>query len=315
MNRLRRIAITVCAMLAVLVLAAGYRYLASRGVFHSVEDKSPGLCRAIGGPVSDIVSDGKTAYVARDNALFAVTDSATKKLAGTPKAFRVRAMALAPAVNGDVFLRAILDQGEGRFSVALFRVKPDSVEEVGRITTDMLTDPAAIATPDGERFYLVNRHETHTSLGRWLDDTLLLPRAHLMWFDGMKFVNVAEHLNTPSGLALSADGSHLYIAQDYPRTLVGMMRSDFTGAIESPQALSMPSGPEHITVAADGSLIVAARPKSGAGEVFRVSLENGMPKTAELLFARKAEEVRAAAQVNNTLLVGTDKALLSCAMP
>ena len=315
MNRLRRIAITVCALFAVLLLAAGYRYLASRGLFNSVEDTAPGLCRTIAGAMSDIASDGKTAYVAGGNSLFAVTGGTVKKLTGTPKAFHVRALALSHSANGDVFLRAVLDQGEGRFSIALFRVKPEAVEEVGRITTDMVTDPSAITAPDGERFYLVNRHETHTSLGRWLDDTLLLPRAHLMWFDGMKFVNVAEHLNTPSGLALSADGSRLYIAQDYPRSLAGMTRSDFTGAVENPQALSLPSGPWKITMAADGSLIVAARPKSGAGEVFRVRLENGVPKAAERLFARKAEEVRAAAQVGNLLLVGTGKALLACRMP
>lgn len=312
MNRMRRIVRTVGAMVLVLIFAAGYRLAASRGLFHSVEDKAPGQCRTIAGPVSDIATDGKTAWVVGGNALYAYGEGKLSKLTGTPKQFAVAALSVSPSPTGEKFLRAVLDQGEGRFAIALFKLKPGAAEEIGRITSDEVREPVAIAAPDGERFYLVNRHEARTALGRFLDDTLLLPRAHLLWFDGMKFVQVAEHLNTPSGLALSSDASRLYIAQDYPRSLVAMTRSDFTGGVDNPAAITLPAGPQKITLGQDGNLIMAARPKAQTGEVYRVRLENGEPKTSELIYAKKGQEVRAAAELSGTLLVGTDKGLIAC---
>lgn len=318
MSRLRRIGVTVSAMLAVLLLVVGYRLALSRGLFNAVEERTPGLCHTVAGAgaVAGIAADpsGKTVLVAASGALFSYADGTLTRLSGTPKAFAVRALAMARSNAGDVFLRAVLAQAEGGFTVVLFKLKPGFVDEIGRITADLLSDPVALAMPDAERFYLVNRHDSRSSLGRWLDDTLLLPRTHLLWFDGLKFVPVADHLNTPGGLTLSADGGHLYVAEAYPRSVVGMSRSDFTGAIDQPAALSLPSGPGTITPAADGSLIVAARPKAGAGEVYRVRLESGLPKAAELLYAKKGAEIRAAAETGGTLLVGTDKTLLVCAL-
>jgi len=311
MNRLRRIAYTALALVAVLLLTGLYRFLDSRGIFNRSREAVPATCRlqAETGAVADIASDGKTAYIAAGKGLFLYAGEGLKKLAGTPKTSRIAALSLG---RGAAFLRAVLIEGDGHFAVSLFRLKPEGVEELGRISTDMLASPTAIAAPDGERFYIVNHSESRTGLGRWLDDVLLLPRAHLLWFDGMKFVAVAEHLNSPSGLALSADGSHLYIAQDFPRTVVGTARSDFTGAIDNPSALSLPAGPQKLSLAPDGSLIVAARPAPGSGAVYRLRLENGAPQSAEALFATGRAEVRAAAELPGKLLVGTDKALVVC---
>jgi hypothetical protein len=311
-NRLRRIGMTALVLIIALFFVAAYRFLDSRGIFNLDKDVTPGICRKIAGAVSDIAVDGKAAYIAADNTLYSYSGDKLVKLPGLSKTASVRALSATHSANGAVFLRSVLAQGEGRFALALYRVNAANLEEVGRITTDRLSNPTSIAAPDADRFYVVNRTDSHTGIGRWLDDVFLLPRTHLLWFDGMKFVEVAEHLNTPSGLIVSSDSSKLYLSQDYPRLLVGMSRNDYTGAIENPSAISLPAGPSKITLAPDGRLIVAARPKAGSGQVFRVSVENGAPKTAELLFARKGEEVRAAAELPGVLLVGTDKALLAC---
>lgn len=311
-NRMRRIGMTALVLIIALFFVAAYRFLDSRGIFNLDKTVAPGICRTIAGAVSDISVDGKTAYVVADNTLYTYSDAKLTKLPGLSKTASIRALSANHSANGAVFLRTILAQAEGRFALALYKVNSANVEEVGRITTDRLSNPTSIAAPDAERFYVVNRTDSHTSFGRWLDDIFLLPRTHLLWFDGMKFVEVAEHLNTPSGLIVSSDASKLYMSQDYPRLLVGMSRNDYSGAIENPSAISLPAGPGKITIAPDGRLIVAARPKSGSGQVFRVSVENGAPKAVELLFAHKGEEVRAAAELPGVLLVGTDKALLAC---
>lgn len=310
-NPWRRIALTIGAMAAVLLLAASWRYLVSRGVFTSVEAKQPGQCRVVAKvpDIADIAVDESsgTVYVAsRSDGLFGFSKGALVRLGGSPKDFHPAAIALAANTK----LQVMFSQQDGRYAVALFDLTPGELGEIGRLSSDELNDPAALASLDGERFYLVNRHKSRSGLGRWLDDAFLLPRADVLYFDGMKFVTVAKGLNSPAGIALSPDQTHLYVSEDYPRTLVTFARNDFTGATENPTVLSIGSGLGKIHGTKDGSLIIAARPKAGMGQVWRI--KDG---TAELLYARRDGEIAAAAQFGRHLLVGAADGLTDCDLP
>jgi len=312
-----RIAATAGGILFVLLLAASWRFAQSRGIFASVQDRAPGTCRALEGVtgVTAIAMDvrASTAFVAsRQGALYAWHDGTLTKMAGTPKDFHPVALAVAHPPGAAAMLQALFDRAGGDPSIAIFNILPGKLVEVGRLGTDMLTDPADLAAVDGTRFYLVNRHGSRTALGRWLDDTFLVPRAEVLYFDGMKFVAVAGRLNSPSGLALSPDGSHLYVGEELSRSLASFTRSDFTGALGSTALLSLPAGPRKITPAPDGSLIVAAWPKRGAGAVYRVRLDGGVPQSSELLYATTHGEVTAAAEAGGHLLIGTETALVDC---
>lgn len=320
-NPWRRIALTVGAMAVVLLAAASYRFVASRGLFTSVNPVSPGICRAIAGieGVGDIAVDApsRTAFIAavartpsaRDGLYsyaYETPGARPVKFDGTPKDFHPTALTQIRAPDGTVYLQALFHRNTG-FTISLFKVKPGAVEELGRLSTDVLTDPADIAALDANRFYVINRHATHTALGRWLDDTFLLPRANVLYFDGMKFVTVAERLNSPAGIALSPDDKHLYVSEDYARTLVNFVRNEFTGGTDTPAVLPIGSGLGKISVAADDTLIIAARPKPGMGQVWRVK-----GNTAELLYARRDSEVAAAAQLGRHLLIGAADGLTDC---
>jgi DNA-binding beta-propeller fold protein YncE len=314
MPRLRRIALTVAAMLAVLLLTVSFRYVQSRGVFASVVGKMPGICRTVAGidGVVAILPDesSRSAILAtRQGGIFVWTGGTATKLSGTFQDFHPVALTMS---NGK--LQAAFARQDGSYGIAGFEVSPGKVTEISRLTTDQLTDPAGIAALPEGRFYLINHHASHTALGRWLDDVFLIPRAEVQFFDSMKFVTVAKRLNAPSSVALSADGGFLYVAQELPHTLASFKRNDFTGALGEVQLLNLPAAPTNITVAKGGSLIVTAWPKRGQGTVYRVRVEGGVPQSAELLYASKAGEIAAAAEANGQLLVGTDKALLACAL-
>jgi hypothetical protein len=308
---IRRIAITVSAMAVVLLLAASFRYVQARGLFASVEDKAPAVCHAVAGVdgVGDIARD-KTgaAFIAANNGLYVYDGGKVERLAGTPKDFRPVALAL----GEDGAIATLFRQGD-IWELSLFAMTaPTAVKEVGRMSADILTDPAALVALPAGRFYVVNKHGSHTALGRWLDDVFLLPRADVLYFDGMKFRPVAERLNSPAGLALAPDASHLYVTQELPRNLVALARNDFTGTVAEPSLLKLPAAPTKISQAKDGSLIVAAWPKKGAGAVYRVRLMNGMPQEAELLYASKTTPVTAAAELNGHLLIGSGAKLIDC---
>jgi hypothetical protein len=305
----RRVAITVSAMLVVLLAVTSVRFLISRGAFAAAPEKTR-ACRTVPGigVVADIASDGTNAYIAADG-LYVYGRGRLQRLAGTPKDFHPAALAIGEPGQ----LQVVFRQGQ-IWDISVFAfAEPLAVKELGRLSADTLTDPADLAALTAGRFYVVNRHAGRTALGRWLDDAFLLPRAEILYFDGMKFVAVVGRLNAPSGLAVSPDGAHLYVSQELPRSLASFSRSEFTGALDHAALFDLPAAPTRLTVAPDGSLIVAAWPKPGMGAVYRVTVAAGVPDRAELLYAGKAP-VAAAAELGGRLLIAAGGHLLDCAL-
>jgi arylesterase / paraoxonase len=322
-NRWTRMAMTVCAMLVALLLAASYRFLISRGVFAKVTPVAP-TCHTLPGAVNDIVVDpaARLAFLAspQDGISAYAYDKAgarPEKLAGSPPGFHPTALALYRASGGEATLYAVVRRGEAYFIVS-FRVtqvqgKP-KLEEKSSIGGRILNEPSAIAPVDEARFYVVNRHTSSTALGRWLDDSFLLPRANVLYFDGMIFREVVKQLNSPAGAVLSPDTGHLIVGEFYPRRLVSFLRNPFSGEVKDAEALSLKAGPGHLETAADG-LIVAATPKAGNGAVYRVSLKDGVPQAAVPLYVGRDGEIAAAAAAGRRLLIGTAAGLKDCALP
>ncbi|MDR3525910.1 MAG: beta-propeller fold lactonase family protein [Rhizomicrobium sp.] len=314
MSRWRRIAVTVAAMLVVLSLAANFRYGQSRGVFAGVADKTPASCKPLAGlsGVVTIIPDEPThsALIAtRDGGIFLLKGAAATKLTGTPQDFHPLAMAAAGGKLTTAFQR------KDGYAIAVFDIGSGKLTETSRLTTDQLSDPADLLAVDALRFYLINHHKTHSALGRWLDDVFLIPRAEVQFFDGLKFVTVSKRLNAPSALATSPDGAMLYVAQELPRNLAYFQRNAFSGALGEVEIFALPAAPTKISIAKDGSLIVAAWVKPGQGAVYRIAVASGVPQSAELLYASKGHVVTAAAELGDQLLIATDQALLSCAQP
>ena len=134
----------------------------------------------------------------------------------------------------------------------------------------------------------------------------MLPRANILYFDGVKFVEVATGLNFPNGAALSPDGRYLYVPESYPRTLLTFERNPFSGQLKQVNALPIPSNLDNADVAADGSIWMGSHPKAFAmakfaddpskpapSEIFRVAVKDGIPQAASLVYANMGEEIGA----------------------
>ena len=345
-----RVAVTACSVLVVLLLAASWRFLASHGVFTGVKPVSPGACRAITGldGPGDIAVDAGTKTViiaaaapapsAQDGLyIFAYEkpDARPARLAGQPEDFHPVAVSFVRNSGGAALL-AVNRRSNGDYAVDVFEVSTEKdtvkLSEVGAITGDVLTDPADLAAIDRTRFYIVNRHSTRTAFGRWLDDTFGLPRAEVLYFDGMKFVPVVKRLVEPSGIAISADGSHVYVSENGGRTVLAFERNPYSGQLENAGSLAINSGLEKMSVGPDGGLWIAAQPKAFAvsafrrdpadpapSQVFRVSIEAGKPQSAMLIYSNEGSQIGAAdtvAVADNRLLIGSalDRKLLDCAL-
>jgi len=354
-NPLVRITATAGVVVVVAVLAGTARMLESHGVFTSVTPGFGGSCRAVqsaSGP-EDIAIDkeDKIAFVsasdrpARDigkpsprdgiySYAYEMPGAGLVRLSGTPADFHPHGISLYRAPDGSLTLMAINHRLDKMSSVDIFSVQiaggSVKLEEVGSIASRILTGPNDLAAVDQDRFYVVNDHVSKTDFGRWLDDTLVLPRTNILYFDGMKFTTVAEGLNFPNGAALSKNGRYLYVPQSYPRTLLTFERNPFSGRLKQVGALPIPSNLDNADVADDGSIWVGSHPKAFAmvayrgdpgkpapSEIFRVGVQNGMPQSASLIYANMGDQIGGSsvgATAGGHLLIGSpfDNKILDC---
>jgi arylesterase/paraoxonase len=354
MKPLRRIAVTVGAMLVVGLIAAVFRMLIASGVFTEVTPGFAGTCNPVAGVTGpeDIAVDGKSglAFVSATDrpaknrgkpsagdGLYVYAAGSLKKLDGTPKDFHPHGISLYRAPDGTLTLMAINHRMDGTSSIDIFNVKmaPDAVglQEVGRVESDLLISPNAIAAVDAQRFYVVNDHTSKTQFGRWLDDNLVLPRANVLYFDGLVFRVAADHLVFPNGAALSADGTYLYVSESYNRQLRTFDRSPISGVLGEVNVLAIPSNLDNVRVDDKGNVWVASHPKAFAmakyrtdpskpapSEVFEVSTIGGIPQAAKLVYANLGDGIGAssvAAPLGERLLIGSpfDDKILDCTRP
>jgi hypothetical protein len=345
---LERAAITAAAVLLTAALYATWRMLDSHGVFTTVTPGFAGTCRTVKTPAGpgDIVFDGNLAIVAAmdrrvranpSDGLYlydpAKPEAGLVKLGGTPADFHPSGLGLYRAPDGTRTLMVINQRLSGAFSIDLFERDGSALKETGSIESGLLVSPSAIAPFDAQSFYVVNDHMSKTSFGRWLDDTFALQRSDVLYFDGIKFLEVAKNLNFPSGVALSPDGSHLYVAEAYARQLASFERNPFSGQLTVVGTLAIPSNLAKISLGPDGQLWLASQPKAFAmaawrddpqklapSEIFRVQIIGGIPQTATLLYANGGDEISGssvAAVANGHLLIGSPygKKLLDCKLP
>lgn len=351
-----RAAITAVAVLMIVTIALGLRSLNAFGFFSAVVPSFAGTCHAIGGVTGaeDIVIDDKlgVGFVSasdlrarlggRPSALdglyvIALNGLAPmRKLEGTPGDFHPHGISLYRAPDGTLTLFAINHRSDDTSSIDSFDVHGQGNEfrlhEIGSIEGGELVSPNAIAAVDRDRFYVTNDHTSQTIFGRMLDDWLILPRANVVYFDGAVFRIVALRLNAPSGVALSPDGRFLYVSEAFNRRLDSYARHDFSGDLDFVKMLPIPANLDNLRFDTKGTLWVASHQntlamrryfadpsKPAPSEVFRVTLRDGIPQSAALVYADLGHAIggaSVAAVIGKRMLIGSplDDKILDCTM-
>jgi arylesterase/paraoxonase len=232
---------------------------------------------------------------------------------------------------------AINQPANGNPAVDIFDVSDAATAKIAlhereSIAGDLLVSPAGIVAVDKGRFYATNEHTSRTGIWLMLERTAMLARANVVYFDGADFRIVARDLRAPSGVGVSANGAHLYVAETTGREIRTFARNVFSGDLGPVSALPIASGLAQLAVAANGDLFVAGAPKlidalvyrrdpakPAASQVYKVAVDaRGIPVSAKLVYAGTdigAADV--ALPVRDHLLIGSrlDAKILSCALP
>jgi arylesterase/paraoxonase len=353
-----RAAITAGSVILVGLLALGARTLTAYGVFTDVTPGFAGTCRPIptaNGPEDIAIDEASglvfisaldrrarrlTGHPSKDDGLyvFRLADATPHpvKLAGTPSDFHPHGISLVRTPDGVLTLMAINHRSDGTHSIEIFDVanKDGAVRltSTGSISGGLLVSPNAIAALDRSRFYVVNDHGSVTDFGRALDDYLVLPRANVLYFDGMFFREVARGLAFPSGLALSPDQKILYVGEAWNRRVTAFNRQPLSGTLDEAVSVAIPANVDNLRIDAQGRLWAGARPKALAmaafradphqpapSQIFRIVLVNGIPQSATAVYTDLGQGIggsSVAAVSGRRMLIGAplDNHILDCTM-
>jgi arylesterase/paraoxonase len=229
------------------------------------------------------------------------------KLDGTSADFHPSALSLFRAADGSLTVMAVTQPAKGAPLVDIFDVTDPSTGKIAlhereAIAGDMLINPDAIAAADKSRFYVTNTQTSKTFFGRMLEIHLLLPRANVIYFDGANFRIVAEGLRVASGIALSPDGSHVYVGEMTGRELRTYARDSFSGDLSLAGELPVDSGLDNVSVEANGDLLIAGHPK--LFDLLMYSRDSAKPSLSQILLA--AVDRRGIPQAARAIYSGTD---------
>jgi arylesterase/paraoxonase len=160
----------------------------------------------------------------------------------------------------------------------------------------------------------------------------LLPGGNVLYFNGMIFTQVADGLYGTRSLILTQGGSHLVVGGLLSRSLTTFSRDFFNGALTEAGTLTLPAGPEKLSLDAQGELWVAGHAKlldwrafntdpakRASSQIFRVSLSGGVPQAAAQVYGDDGREIAGASigvSVGKRLLIGSslDDKLLDCTL-
>ncbi len=362
-RRLRsRRGLTILAVIAVVVFLG--RILWANGLFSTVPTGFSGSCEVAGnlpgvqdaetanGMVFLSVASARGANAADGiYALPLAGGASPHRLSGAPADFHPRGIGLYRTPDGKgLFLLAVNRHAQGsmtgasagagatnnnaRFSIDSFEVtNPKTAPALvaqGMIQGGLLTDPQDVAVASPGTFYVANGTASKNPLIHALQTYGILSGGNVLYFNGMSFSEVADGLYGTRSLVLAPGGTHLIVGGLLSRSLTTFSREPFSGALTEAGTMTLPAGPEKLSLDGQGELWVgghanlldwrgfAADPAHAApSQIFRVTLNGGVPQQAEQVYGNDGSEIGGASvgvSLGKRLLIGSslDGRLLDC---
>jgi arylesterase/paraoxonase len=347
LGRPRRPLRAVAALAIVAAISALARGVWVNGVFSSVTPGFSGTCQVIASlpGIQDMEAVDGTAFLSVGSArgpdlrdgIYAmpVSGGSAVRLAGAPKDFHPRGIGLYRMPGtGDLLLFAVNHRSSGRFTIDSFEIKDPGASPAlvaqGTIEGGLLINPQDVAVVGPDQFYVANGTAGKNPLIHGLQTYGIIPGGNVLYFSGTAFRQVADGFYGTRSLVLTPRGDHLIVGGLLSRSLTTFTREPFTGQLTEDDTLNLSTGPEKLSVDAQGQLLAAGHVnllewraaaadagKRSGSQILRIDLVNGVPQAKGQVYGNDGSQLAGASvaiAAENRLLIGSslDNRLLGC---
>lgn len=239
-----------------------------------------------------------------------------------PEDFHPHGISLWTGAGGERRLFVVNHPAAGGHTVEIFDVAADSDDEPGLRHVETVAYPALSSPNDvlavGPRaFYATNDRAWSDSPLEMVEGYLGLPIASVSYFDGKEGRLVARGIAFANGINASPDGRTVYVAEVLGRRVRVYERDQASGDLEPRRSLPVPTAPDNIEVAADGTLWIGGHPRifdflahaddpsrTAPSHVVRVDPATGAAETVLVSLAGELSASSVAAVHDDVLVVG-----------
>lgn len=187
----------------------------------------------------------------------------SSSLASRPANFRPHGMSLYRMGDGSARLFVISHPLEAAHEVIVFEQGSDGLFVPIEVLRDpLLVAPNAIVAIGPRSFYVANDKGSRSALGRLSEIILRRGYSTIVLHDETGMRVVAEGLKSASGLALSPDGSRLYVAETVGKDVRVFSRDLVSNALSSLTSIAVPGAPDNLGTDPGGAVWIAAHPKT-----------------------------------------------------
>lgn len=256
-------------------------------------------------------------------------------LLADPPGFRPHGLSLYRAGDGALRLFAINHPRSGGHAIEIFEQQPTGAFAAVRSVRDpLLVDPNAVLAVGPNQFYVANDSGAHNRFERATELLFRRGLSTVVYFDGRSMRVAASGLKSAAGIAMSRDGTRVFVSETAGNRLAIFARNAASGDLRLLGHVELGSAPDNINVDGDGRIWVAAHARVLAlvqhfgdstrlapTQVFRLA---DAPEPAQMrpeqIYLNLGEQISAGsvgAVFGDQLLIGsiTERKLLRCRLP
>lgn len=283
MKKSAKTLLVVVSVICLVMLALAFEVLRFGGAFAALTPVAAGSCRAVAlqGSSEDIQVDRERglAYLS-----FLDRDAAYRGGAGTgtvllldlnlaepapraamsydPPGFRPHGLSLLTRAGAAARLFAVSHPADGTHTVEIAEQDANGAFVPRRTVRDpAFVHPNAVAATGPEQFYLVNDRTAQSGWRQWLRVLTRSGDATLVHYDGARARVLVDDLAYPAGMALSADGTQLYVAEALAKALRVYRRDPANDSLTLERIVALGTAPDNLNVDAEGVVWIAAHPR------------------------------------------------------
>ena len=227
-------------------------------------------------------------------------------------------------------VRRLFVVNDANDAVEIFDVAEDgALTHLDTVTERRLTSPNGVAAVGLDRFYVTNDLKAgRDSIVGSIQFLLRSREGEVLHFDGDDWRVAASDLRFANGVALSADGAGLFVAETAGKAIRVYERDPASGALSESRRIVTPAFPDNLTVDGNGTLWAAGLPKPltlpghasrrerlAPSEVMRI--DEAGPVTVYRDDGSELSAASVAALVGEKLLIGAifEEKFLLCDLP